>query len=194
MTGIVLCGGQSTRMGSDKGLLPTDDSTWAKAAINKLAALQIPVSLSVNERQYYIYAAAFSETAIIPDNDSLVLHGPLLGVLSAHLQHPLQNLFVLACDMPLMETSVLRDLYNHYLQTNAYNAFVFTNDEEPEPLCGIYCARGLAIILDMYKTDALTRHSMKFMLENLNTRYIAITKEQKKHFKNFNAHADLNGE
>lgn len=194
MTGIVLCGGQSTRMGSDKGLLPTDDSTWAKAAINKLAALQIPVSLSVNERQYYIYTAAFSETAIIPDNDSLVLHGPLLGVLSAHLQHPLQNLFVLACDMPLMETSVLRDLYNHYLQTNAYNAFVFTNDEEPEPLCGIYCARGLAIILDMYKTDALTRHSMKFMLEHLNTRYIAITKEQKKHFKNFNAHADLNGE
>ena len=181
-------------MGSDKGLLPADVSTWAQAAINKLSALEIPVSLSVNELQYNNYAAAFSETAIITDNDSLVLHGPLLGVLSAHLQHPLQNLFILACDMPLMETSVLRNLYNHYLQTDAYDAFVFTNEEEPEPLCGIYCAKGLAAILDMYKTHALTRHSMKFMLEHLNTCYIAIREEQKKYFKNFNAHADLNGE
>jgi molybdopterin-guanine dinucleotide biosynthesis protein A len=194
MIGIVLCGGQSSRMGSDKGLLPADDSTWAQAAVNKLAALEIPVSLSVNELQYNNYATAFSGTEIITDNDSLVLYGPLLGVLSAHLQHPLQNLFILACDMPLMETSVLIDLYNHYLQTDAYDAFVFTNDEEPEPLCGIYCAKGLAAILEMYKTHALTRHSMKFMLEHLNTCYIAIAEEQKKYFKNFNAHADLNGE
>ena len=194
MIGIVLCGGQSSRMGSDKGLLPADDSTWAKSAVNNLAALGIPVSLSVNELQYNNYTTAFSGTEIITDNDLLVLHGPLLGVLSAHLQHPLQNLFVLACDMPLMETSVVRNLYNHYLQTDAYDAFVFTNDEQPEPLCGIYCARGLAAILDMYKTLALTRHSMKFMLEHLNTRYIAITEKQKKYFKNFNAHADLNGE
>ena len=194
MIGIVLCGGQSSRMGSDKGLLPADDSTWAQAAVNKLAALEIPVSLSVNELQYNNYAIAFPGTEIITDNDSLVLHGPLLGVLSAHLQHPLQNLFVLACDMPLMETSVLSNLYNHYLQTDAYDAFVFTNEEEPEPLCGIYCATGLATILDMYKTHALTRHSMKFMLEHLNTCHIAITDEQKKYFKNVNAHADLNGE
>ena len=193
MIGIVLCGGQSSRMGSDKGLLPADDSSWAQAATNKLAALKIPVSLSVNELQYNNYAAAFSATVIITDNDSLALHGPLLGVLSAHLQYPLQDLFVLACDMPLMETSVLTELYGHYLRTNKHNAFVFTNNDEPEPLCGIYCAKGLADILEMYKTHALTRHSMKFMLEHVNTRYIAIREEQKKYFKNFNAHADLNG-
>ena len=180
-------------MGSDKGLLPADDSTWAQAAIDKLTALEIPVSLSVNELQYNNYATAFAGTAIGTDNELLLLHGPLLGVLSAHLQYPLQDLFILACDMPLMETSVLRELYNEYLQTDAYNAFVFTNDDEPEPLCGIYCAKGLAAILDMYKTNTLTRHSMKFMLEHLNTCYVAITAEQKKYFKNFNAHADLNG-
>ena len=193
MIGIVLCGGQSSRMGSDKGLLPADDSTWAQAAIDKLTALEIPVSLSVNELQYNNYATAFAGTAIVTDNELLLLHGPLLGVLSAHLQYPLQDLFILACDMPLMETSVLTELYNQYLRTNAYNAFVFTNDGEPEPLCGIYCAKGLKVILDMYKTNTLTRHSMKFMLEHLNVCYIAVTAEQKKYFKNFNAHADLNG-
>ena len=194
MTGIVLCGGQSTRMGSDKGLLRPEGITWAQAAINKLAELQLPISLSVNEQQYNNYAAAFGGIAIITDTVSLQLKGPLLGVLSAHLQYPLQNLFVLACDMPLMETSVLKELYVLYKQPNQFDAFVFTNDGEPEPLCGIYSAKGLGTILNLYKENKLTRHSMKFMLEHLNVCFIAINDEQKKCFKNFNAHADLNGE
>lgn len=32
MTGIILCGGKSSRMGSDKGLLSTSGITWAETA------------------------------------------------------------------------------------------------------------------------------------------------------------------
>lgn len=193
MTGIVLCGGQSSRMGSDKGMLNTEGTAWAQLAINKLAALQMPVTLCVNELQYGAYAATFSETPVITDNETLDLHGPLLGVMTAHLQYPMQNLFVLACDMPLMETSVLTELYQLYLQTDVYDGFVFTNDEQPEPLCAIYCANGLAAIADMHKKGLLKRHSMKSMIENLNICFVRVSKEQKKYFTNFNAHADLNG-
>ncbi len=193
MTGIVLCGGQSSRMGSDKGMLNTEGTAWAQLAINKLAALQIPVTLCVNELQYGAYAATFSDTPVITDNETLDLHGPLLGVMTAHLQYPMQNLFVLACDMPLMETSVLTELYQLYLQTDVYDGFVFTNDEQPEPLCAIYCANGLAAIADMHKKGLLKRHSMKSMIENLNICFVRVSKEQKKYFTNFNAHADLNG-
>ena len=194
MTGLILCGGHSIRMGNDKGLLKPDGITWAQAAINKLAELQLPISLSVNVQQYNNYTAAFDGIDIIEDNASLQLKGPLLGVLSAHLQYPLQDFFVLACDMPLMETSVLKELYDLYKQPNQYDAFVYTNDGEPEPLCGIYCAKGLASILNMYQENKLVRHSMKFMLYHLSVCFIAINDEQKKCFKNFNAHADLNGE
>jgi molybdopterin-guanine dinucleotide biosynthesis protein A len=39
----------------------------------------------------------------------------------------------------------------------------------------------------------LTKHSMKFMPDHLAVHAIAIKDEQKKYFRNFNAHAELNG-
>ena len=47
MLGIILCGGQSLRMGSDKGLLKLQSITWTQNAINKMTALNIPVTISV---------------------------------------------------------------------------------------------------------------------------------------------------
>jgi molybdopterin-guanine dinucleotide biosynthesis protein A len=36
MLGIILCGGQSLRMGRDKGLLKLEAKTWAQTAIDKM--------------------------------------------------------------------------------------------------------------------------------------------------------------
>lgn len=193
MTGVVLCGGQSSRMGRDKGLMEMETSTWAQAAINKLAALQIPVKISVNQNQFEQYAKLFPETELIADNASLALRGPLLGVLSSHLQMPGEDLFVLACDLPLMQAGLLQDLHQLYQQHPGHTAFVFTTDNEPEPLCGIYKASGLSFIHSLLQTGELVKFSMKFSLDHLQVKTIAVPDEQKKYFRNVNAHADLNG-
>lgn len=192
MTGIILCGGQSSRMGSDKGLLKLEAKTWAQSAIDKLVTLEIPVKVSVNHHQLNEYAEVFSTEDLITDASTLDVHGPLLGVLSAHLQYPSEDLFVFACDMPLMEPALLKELFYLYQQNNA-DAFVFTNNGEPEPLCGIYTAKGLLTVFNMLQEGKLTKHSMKFMLEHLTVSSLALTDEQKKNFRNFNAHAELNG-
>jgi len=192
MLGIILCGGQSTRMGSDKGLLKLHATTWAQTAIDKIKAIKLPVLLSVNKDQYDGYAAIFNPQQLITDNDSLKLKGPLCGVLSVHMQYPQEDLLILACDMPLMETELLKELITHYQQGPAA-AFVFTNDGEPEPLCGIYKATGLAHILHLYQTNQLPKHSMKYMLEHIITNLVPIADDKKKCFRNFNAHAELNG-
>jgi len=190
---IVICGGQSSRMGTDKGLLKLEAKTWAQTAIDKMAALNIPVKISVNENQFSAYSAVFSSDKLIADNISLQVKGPLLGVLSSHLQHPTEDLFVLACDMPLMEPFLLKELYHQYLLHLSYDAHLFTNEHEPEPLCGIYTAKGLSGILTMLREGRLIKFSMKFMLDHLIVNAIAATDEQKKYFRNFNAHAELNG-
>ena len=49
MYGLILCGGKSSRMGTDKGLLKLEANTWAQTAVDKLSELSIPVKLSVNK-------------------------------------------------------------------------------------------------------------------------------------------------
>jgi molybdopterin-guanine dinucleotide biosynthesis protein A len=193
MTGAILCGGQSSRMGKDKGLLKLEARTWAQTAIDKMAVLSLPVVLSVNGTQYSEYAAIFPPGQLVKDNDSLLLKGPLCGVLSIHLQYPTEDLFVLACDMPLLDPALLKELLSLYTSQPDFDAFVFTNDNEPEPLCGIYRAKGLAYIIDIYRSGQLSKHSMKFMLEHINSCFVPLTPDQKTSFRNFNAHSELNG-
>jgi len=180
-------------MGSDKGLLKLEANTWAQTAIDKMSALNIPIKISVNSQQYPDYKLVFASTDLITDNTTLSLKGPLLGVLSCHLQFPKEDLLILACDMPLMESSLLQTLYKSYQLEPAFNAYVFANEGEPEPLCGIYKAGGLSNIMEMLISGRLTRHSMKFVLDHLATMRIPAAEAQKKYFRNFNAHAELNG-
>ena len=193
MLGIILCGGQSTRMGTDKGLLTMEGTSWAQAAAAKMAQLQLNIFYSINPLQLDTYSAIIDPGQLIPDNPELDVHGPLGGVLSVHEKFPMQDIFVLACDMPKMEVSVLQQLLDAYHRDNSDDAFVFTNDGEPEPLCAIYAARGLAHIRQLHHQQQLTRHSMKFMLDQLNTYVEPLQDSQKKFFGNFNAHAELNG-
>ena len=193
MIGVVLCGGQSTRMGTDKGLLKANANTWAEAAVNKLKALSIDIKISVNTKQFAGYSNVFPADILIADNDSLKIKGPLCGILSVHIQHPSQDLLVLACDMPLMETEILEELLPYYRLHSDAEAFVFTNDGEPEPLCGIYKAKGLIHIHHLYKTGHLPKYSMKNVLESIPTFLISPSPDKKKFFSNFNTHAELNG-
>lgn len=193
MTGAILCGGQSSRMGKDKGLLKLEAKTWTQTAMDKMALLSLPVVVSVNATQYSDYATIFPSSQLVKDDDSLRLKGPLCGVLSIHLQHPTEDLFVLACDMPLLDPALLKELLNQYNGHPSYEAFVYTNENEPEPLCGIYKARGLSRILNLYRSGQLSRHSMKFMLEQISSFFVPLTADQKTSFRNFNAHAELNG-
>jgi len=61
------------------------------------------------------------------------------------------------------------------------------------PLCAIYRANGLAQIIQMLEKGQLTKHSMKFTIEHLDSFSVPLSDEQKRYFRNFNAHAELNG-
>lgn len=192
MLGVILSGGQSSRMGTDKGLIKLEAKTWAQTALDKLVALQFPVVISVNAVQYETYPAVFPVEQLVKDDEGLTIRGPLAGVLSVHLRFPQEDLLVLACDMLLMDSVIIEQLIIEY-RNNQQEAYVFTNNGEAEPLCAIYTARALAVTLESYRNNELVKHSMKFMLQHLSVHFIPIQPGQEKYFRNFNAHAELNG-
>ena len=193
MIGVVLCGGQSFRMGADKGLLRHETIVWARIAYDKLAAMQIPVKISVNDNQYTTYAEIFSAEELIPDNTEFRVKGPLLGVISAHLRYPADSIFVLACDMLLMEVIILKQLLKVFHEQQHSGAWIYSSDGEPEPLCGIYKPESIESVISMYESGSLSKHSMKFMLDHINPFTIPLLADDKKFFRNFNSHAELNG-
>jgi len=191
MTSIVLCGGQSTRMGADKGLLPSAKGTWAQTAIDKMIALPFSVALSVNTSQYRDYASIFPVIELITDSPGLPLAGPLLGLLTIHQQKPTEDLLILACDMPLIQSLHLQHLVDQYQRHHGFDAYVFTNDGAFEPLCGLYTAQGLSVLMNRLDHGGLKRFSMKYALEQLNTFSIPIPDNHKIYFKNLNSPGDL---
>ena len=148
MTGVVLCGGQSLRMGADKGLIKHNDFVWSRHLYNLLASLNMPVVISVNETQLNKYSAIFEKEKLVVDNDFIDIGGPLKGILSVHLKYPEKNLFVLACDMMQMQQEPLMHLIN--CVNNNDDAFVYRNNEQLEPLCAIYTSKGLRKLYKLY--------------------------------------------
>jgi molybdopterin-guanine dinucleotide biosynthesis protein A len=190
MLGTVVCGGQSRRMGVDKGLLMSGTKTWAQIAKEKLVSLDISVVLSINEKQVEKYQSIFRSDELVIDAADLDVAGPLLGILSVHNSFPDEDLVIMACDMLCMETLVLKELLRNE-ENNKYEAIVFVNNNMVEPLCAIYSARGLAKILLLHKSNGLTRHSLKYVLEKLNTKLIDIDERWSSYFTNFNGVDDL---
>lgn len=193
MLGIVLCGGQSLRMGTDKGLLSHQDKLWAQAACDKLSSLNLPVKFSVNPSQQETYAGYFGNEQLIVDYSLLDIKGPLLGVLSAHLSNPEEDLFLLACDILLMEIRLLEKLIHSLKADDSFEAYIFTKDGQQEPLCGIYKVEGLKKIVHLLQTNGLAKHSMKYVLSYLRVCEIAIEDQDYRYFSNFNSHAEING-
>ncbi len=190
MTGVVLCGGASTRMGSDKGLLKEEEETWAEIAARKLQAIGLPVVVSVNALQAPLYENIFDREKLIVDKDDFDFKAPLAGLLSVHLSLLGKDLFVLACDIRDMTTALLQNLQIEFGKGTA-EAFVYTTPGMHQPLCGIYTAGGLKRIYEMLRSGTLKKYSMMHVLQVLDTNYIAASKEDFPAFNNYNNPEEL---
>lgn len=107
--GVVLCGGESKRMGRDKGLLLENGRPWCRIAFDLLASLLPRVVVSIHPHQRSQYEAHFAPEQLVEDRYPRM--GPLGGLLSVHDSFPQEDLAVLACDMIRME----RGLYGRLL-------------------------------------------------------------------------------
>jgi molybdopterin-guanine dinucleotide biosynthesis protein A len=182
LLGVILCGGESKRMGSDKGLIEINGKTWVKHTAEKLSALNMKVVVSVNEQQVESYSRIFNVEELVIDK--IQIHGPLRGLLSVHEKYPSNDILLMACDLVDMDSETIERLINEYKSQNNFDFYVY-QDEYAEPFCAIYTSRGLKPILEKATLHSLSKFSFQNVLDEGKTLRLPII--NKSSFRNYNA-------
>lgn len=176
--GLVLAGGASTRMRTDKAALQYHGQPqlrWAFELVSKVCAATF-VSVRPDQRDD---AARTGYPQIIDRQPGI---GPIAGISAALLEHPKAAWLVLACDLPFLTEHTLQHLISHRDPHKVATAYRSAHDNLPEPLCAIWepaarepvlayiasgkqCPRKLLINSDVALLDLPERQA----LDNVNT-------------------------
>ncbi len=132
--GLVLAGGQSRRMGSDKASLRYHGATQAAWALSLLSesGLDPVVSRAFGQEA----PEGVSSQALLYDR--FVDFGPLGGILTAMESDPQAAWLVVGCDLPFVNRSVLENLIGD--RDPHQNATVYLDSEDcfPEPMLSLW--------------------------------------------------------
>lgn len=181
---MVLAGGQSRRMGTNKALLELPSGeTLIERVLNSLRPLSDDLVIVNNTPQLYAHLDARQVS------DEFVGAGPLAG-LHAGLQAARHDwAFAVACDMPLVNHRLVRFMA---ALTEGQDAIVPWVDGELEPLHALYSQRCLPAIVD--HLQAGHRRMISFLgdvrLRRVEASEIALFDPQGRSFFNANTPED----
>jgi molybdopterin-guanine dinucleotide biosynthesis protein A len=143
LLGLVLAGGRSTRMRSDKAAL-------SYGARPQLAVAYELVTRHVERAFVSVRADQSAEPlrARFPQVvDGAEGRGPIAGIIAAQARRPDAAWLVVACDLPFLEDATLEALIRGRDTRRLATAFASSHDGLPEPLCAIYEPASRAAIL-----------------------------------------------
>lgn len=139
-TAIVMAGGDSIRMGTDKSMLPIKGRAMIEHICRQLEGTFSRILISANDVNKY----AFLGFEVIPDK--VPGKGPLMGIASALEASGNEHNFVVACDIPFIELSFVRHMLAEAAGSGVDIVIPIVGGEKYEPLFAVYCKSALAAI------------------------------------------------
>ena len=132
--GLVLAGGQSSRMGCDKALITYHNNNQLVHTAELLRQQCREVFISCREEQ----AATYRSFGIPLITDSYLGIGPLGGLLSAQRSITDAAWVIVACDLPFLNETIVRQLCTERDPLRFATAFRHPESGRIEPLCTCY--------------------------------------------------------
>jgi molybdenum cofactor guanylyltransferase len=129
ITAIILAGGNSLRFGTDKLFVKLRGTSLIEILINRLKSLFENVIIIANQTE------KFAGLGVNVFTDNFTNIGPLAGIHSGLINSNTNNNFVIACDLPLIVTKIIRFIVD-YPSNKEIKIVSFQNDIQP--LCGMY--------------------------------------------------------
>ena len=149
ITGIILAGGKSSRMGSDKGLLAVNGVPMIVHVINSLnkAGIKDIIIISNNSDYQKFGFPVFPD--IIEDK------GPLGGIFTGLSKSKTSKNVILSCDIPYIDETIIDILIR---ESGEEQVSIVKFQNQLHPLIGIYDssllkALGEHLILNMLKVE-----------------------------------------
>jgi molybdenum cofactor guanylyltransferase len=138
--GLVLAGGKSTRMGTDKGILNFYGKQQRDVAVELLEKHYLKTYLSVREEQ---------EISGQPKiTDKFVGLGPFGAICSAFQENPNAAWLVLATDVPFVNDVVIQQLLKHRNPSKVATTIKGNDKRFPEPLITIWEPKSYTLLLN----------------------------------------------
>jgi molybdenum cofactor guanylyltransferase len=177
ITGVVMAGGNSSRMGTDKGLLHYRGKPLIQYAIDALKPQCSEIIISTQNQEY-------SQFGLPLVHDEIPDCGPIGGIYSVLKTSLTDYILVLACDMPFVSSETIQILMS---EVEDFDCVVPRVNGMFEPLCGVYSKLLIKKIEERLKTG---HYSLYGLIVESNCRFVDF-KEDIPDFRNFNTSNDL---
>lgn len=165
-TGIILAGGLSSRMGTNKAMLQLNGSAVLQHVTK---AMRPAVSRIIVAAGPHVTAYSAMDYDCVQDH--YPGKGPLAGLHAALEASDTDWNLVCACDMPLLQTSFFDGIKKLVESHNSYSAIVPRVDGHVHPLAGAYHKRVLPDLEQRLNQDHL--RVMRW-LEEIGCRYVEV--------------------
>jgi molybdopterin-guanine dinucleotide biosynthesis protein A len=182
ITAVILAGGKSRRMKTDKALIKFNDRTLLENQIDLLNPIFNKIIISANSQNY-----SFANLQIINDEQSDL--GPIGGILSVLKKVKTDYVFIISVDMPLITTGLIKHLISKKAN---YDIVLPVFNDKYEPTCAVYSRNCINTIEEqIFAKD----YKLKNFIEKSNTNFVEINENSefynKDLFVNLNSPKDL---
>lgn len=169
---MILAGGKSSRMGTDKGLLFYQDKTFTGHIVDVAKKISKNILIITSNETYRKYAETVAD--IYPGM------GPAGGIYTGLMNSRCEKNMVLSCDVPFIGLSLLNKLMEN---SGPEDALICRENDKIHPLTGIYDLKSAPYFLAAIKNRQL---KMKSILDSMNTTYLDVSHEFKNQLRNIN--------
>jgi molybdopterin-guanine dinucleotide biosynthesis protein A len=164
LTGLVVCGGKSSRMGTDKSKIIYHGEQQRYYLYKMLQAFCAGVYISCNEEQATYMSPGYE---FITDDEAYADIGPAASLLSAVKKFPGKNWLVIACDYPFIYTENVARFVNTLKDKTEVAAFYNPPKKVYEPLLGYYSAKAIEQMIHILKGENYSlQHYLKIVNAN----------------------------
>lgn len=161
LAAVVLAGGRSRRMGSDKATIPFCGRRMIDVVVERLRGLTDDVVVCARER------SALEPILVPVVEDAEAYAGPLPALVAGIRASGVPRVVAVACDMPFLNVPLLADLAGRL--DDDVDAVVPVTSDGPQPL---HAAYGDCAVEPLLAALASGERSLRGALERLRVRWV----------------------